>query len=268
MKYMSGVSKNFKITIWLESEKRNLTKWEPDLALFKYLIYQLERGKCGKLHVQGYAQVAKATRNTTLARLIGLDAHVECRKGTHEEAVNYVTKEDTRVEGPFEYGTPAPGQGSRTDINQLMSMPIKDISIQFPEIFFKYSRGIIARRDWSQPNPTYQKWEVAYIRRDQLTDKMYHVRLERKSVIRDGRLDIEWIDHWDYYDYEEIAVSEQPIEWRPFVKSIYRGYIPNRVKTLYIIDVTSVTSCVGNTGPHNFEPEDNLRIEQYPKDNA
>ena len=187
--------------------------------------------------------------------------------GTHEQAVKYVTKLDTRVSGPFEFGTPAPGQGYRTDITKVINVPISQAAKDYPEVFFKYSRGIIARRDWSQEPPSYKKWEVMYIRPNQIPDGAYHIRVERKSVWRDGRPETEIIDHWDYYDYEKIAVADQPVEWRPFVKSIYRGYIPNRVETLYIVDVTSVTSGVGNTilriPRHPEVPEDNLMVQEY-----
>lgn len=49
---------------------------------------------------------------------LGKTAHIEARKGSHDEARDYCRKEDTRVSGPHEYGTePTKQQGQRNDLN-------------------------------------------------------------------------------------------------------------------------------------------------------
>nr|AKO71383.1 Replication associated protein [Banana bunchy top virus]AKO71384.1 Replication associated protein [Banana bunchy top virus]AKO71386.1 Replication associated protein [Banana bunchy top virus]WET17405.1 replication associated protein [Banana bunchy top virus]WET17408.1 replication associated protein [Banana bunchy top virus] len=70
---------------------------------FKYMVYQVERGQEGTRHVQGYVEMK---RRSSLKQMRGFfpGAHLEKRKGSQEEARAYCMKEDTRIEGPFEFG--------------------------------------------------------------------------------------------------------------------------------------------------------------------
>lgn len=77
--------------------------------------YQLEKGAEGTPHYQGYCVFPKPQRLSALRKLIP-GAHWENRKGTHAEALKYVTKEDTRMEPPvitFEESK----SGARTDLS-------------------------------------------------------------------------------------------------------------------------------------------------------
>jgi len=256
-----SVSKNFVFTLFPTDN----SEWVPQLALFKYLIYQYENTKEGRLHVQGYCQFAGAKRVGAVSKLLGFGAHVEPRRGTHEQAVAYCNKLESRVKGPFEYGVPAPGQGSRTDIAAAMSLSIRQAAIHFPEVFIKFHRGLVARQDWVNSVPEQKPWVVVYVKPEQVPHDAYHIRCTKEM---EDRFTIKWVDHWDYYDYEVEAVCETDIGWRPFVKSIYRGMIVNRVRKLFIVDVTSVTSGVGNTSHTTIavpEPEDNLAFELWAK---
>lgn len=73
----------------------------PDL---KYMVYQQERGENGTNHYQGYLEFSKPKRLGALKKIFKT-AHFELRKGTRDEARDYCMKEDTRVAGPFEWGT-------------------------------------------------------------------------------------------------------------------------------------------------------------------
>lgn len=84
----------------------------------KYCIWQLERGEQGTPHLQGYLQLKQRQRLSYLKKLDS-HAHWEVRRGTHQEAVEYCSKEDTRQEGPWTYGTPTMGQGQRSDLQAL-----------------------------------------------------------------------------------------------------------------------------------------------------
>lgn len=70
----------------------------------RYLVYQVEEGEQGTRHIQGYIELTKATRLNTMKRLISPRAHLEIRRGTRQQARDYCMKEESRVEGPFEYG--------------------------------------------------------------------------------------------------------------------------------------------------------------------
>ena len=88
----------------------------------RYLVWQLERGgQTHLLHIQAYIEFTRGKRYTAVKRYFGGIARTEGREGTREQAINYVTKEDTRVEGPFERGE-APQQGQRTDLEEIRTM--------------------------------------------------------------------------------------------------------------------------------------------------
>ncbi|AWB36049.1 master replication initiator protein [Sophora yellow stunt virus] len=69
----------------------------------KYMVYQLEEGENGTRHFQGYVEMKKRTTLNQMKRLFPT-AHLEKRKGTQSEARAYCMKQDSRVEGPWEYG--------------------------------------------------------------------------------------------------------------------------------------------------------------------
>lgn len=86
-----------------------------------YCVWQKEVGENGTPHLQGYCILKKYKDLPWLKKFLSATAHWERRRGKHSEAKAYCTKEDTRKEGPFEYGTEpeGDGQGARTDISAL-----------------------------------------------------------------------------------------------------------------------------------------------------
>nr|AHC72202.1 master replication initiator protein [Faba bean necrotic stunt virus] len=69
----------------------------------KYLVYQIEQGESGNVHFQGYIEMKKRTSLAGMKKLIP-GAHFEKRRGTQGEARAYAMKEESRIEGPWEYG--------------------------------------------------------------------------------------------------------------------------------------------------------------------
>jgi len=88
---------------------------------FTYAVWQLERGRENTLHAQMYVQFDKKVRTGGVRRLFP-GCYAEARRGTHEEAVAYSQKEDTRVEGldHHELGEAhREGSGRRTDLEDV-----------------------------------------------------------------------------------------------------------------------------------------------------
>jgi hypothetical protein len=83
-----------------------------------YLVYQYEQGESGTHHYQGYVELKKRTTFPNIKTLLGSNTiHLEPRKGTAEQAADYCKKEEGRLQGPWEHGTPKPTQqGKRNDI--------------------------------------------------------------------------------------------------------------------------------------------------------
>lgn len=76
--------------------------------------------KTSKKHFQGYMQLNRKRRITALKK-IHPTAHYEARKGTHQDAINYVTKEHTRLYGPWKYGEGVE-ERQRTDIQKMVRL--------------------------------------------------------------------------------------------------------------------------------------------------
>jgi len=139
----------FRIT-WPETEE-GLPLLDPALwPDCKYCVYQLEIGEeTNRLHYQGYMEFTGKKRYAWLQRNCdGLEgAHFEVRRGTMEEARNYAMKQDTRVEGPWEWGAPKPGQGSRTDLRQVKraldeGQSLEYVADNFFGTWLRYNKGL------------------------------------------------------------------------------------------------------------------------------
>ncbi|PON37616.1 Viral replication-associated protein, N-terminal [Parasponia andersonii] len=88
----------------------------------RYFIWQLEQGKAGTLHIQGYAEFKQRVSGTTFYSFLHEGAencHIENRRGTREQAYNYCCKEETCMEGPFRFGDWNLQQGRRNNIKAL-----------------------------------------------------------------------------------------------------------------------------------------------------
>jgi len=128
----------------------------------KYIVYQEELAPTtGQLHLQGYCMFNKVK---TLAgvKKVSATAHWEMRKGTHEQAVEYCKKAESRVRGPWERGA-APAPGKRNDLlavkvlidNGATELEIAENATTFPtwcssfKAFERYKRLKTAHsRDW------------------------------------------------------------------------------------------------------------------------
>lgn len=85
----------------------------------KYIVFQLERGDEETPHFQG-AIFFNSNKRLSAVRQLCPVAHWECMRGTPEQAINYCTKADTRIDGPWEAGArPKSRQGKRTDLESL-----------------------------------------------------------------------------------------------------------------------------------------------------
>lgn len=82
----------------------------------RYIVFQKERASTGQAHFQGYVETYETYRLIGIRRVVSGHAHFEPRRGTQGEAIAYCKKEETRIEGPWEFGTPSSGQGTRTDL--------------------------------------------------------------------------------------------------------------------------------------------------------
>lgn len=93
---------------------------DPSTWVTQFLSYQKERGEgtlenpAGTEHYQIYLLLANA-KTLSAMRNINPRVHWEVRKGTHEQALAYVNKDESRIDGPWTFGNP-PEPGKRNDL--------------------------------------------------------------------------------------------------------------------------------------------------------
>lgn len=120
-------------------------------SFIQYNKYQIESGEeKGTLHVQGYCECSRAVDLGRLRQWLPR-AHFEVARGTQKQCIDYVSKESTRLMGPYEWGT-AKKQGQRSDLDNIASQlntgaTMREIAICFPTQFIRYYRGLGAYQD-------------------------------------------------------------------------------------------------------------------------
>jgi len=121
----------------------------------EYLVYQHERGESGTPHLQGFFRYKnrrsfRAVVNELQSRgLRGI--HLEPRRGTIDQAIEYCTRESKRDVASnaniVEFGTRPVGSGTRTDIRSVIQAvkegrTARELFDEHPEACVKYARGI------------------------------------------------------------------------------------------------------------------------------
>lgn len=117
--------------------------WHPDQMSF--LVGQYEKGsKTGTLHYHLYFRLKKRARFNAVKKMFP-KANIDKRRGSHEKAFRYCTKERTRVKGPWVYGDP-PQPGKRTDL-EVMAARLRDgatdkeLFDEHPATYMRYHRA-------------------------------------------------------------------------------------------------------------------------------
>lgn len=114
----TGVNKRFIFT--LHDPEGQLDFDDPRVRI---AAWQLEVGESGGkswCHFQGYVVMKTACRYTAIKKLLGGTPYVVAARGTAPQCLAYVTKTDTRIEGPWFYPDEetarANTQGTRSDL--------------------------------------------------------------------------------------------------------------------------------------------------------
>jgi len=142
--------------------------------------------------------------------LDGLEgAHFEVRRGTQQQAADYCRKKDASyVEGPWEFGAPSDGQGSRVDLDKLKSDidrgdGMMEICENHFSAFLRYGPAIQRYMALKQPARV-TKPIVKWICGPPGTGKSHHAHSE---AVR-GCFDKGKHNWWDGYDPDRHDVVE------------------------------------------------------------
>jgi len=112
-----------------------------------YLVWQLEKGESGTLHLQGYVEWKSQATSVRCHKWLPHAAFF-VRRGTAQQAADYCRKTEGRQEGPWELGAMSVSeQGARTDL-VAFTAAIRDgasnseLLDAYPSLVYKHSKMI------------------------------------------------------------------------------------------------------------------------------
>ncbi len=182
----------------------------------RYAIYQYELSPSGTPHLQGYIVFNHSRRVSAINNDLGNVAWIHRRNGTHSQAKAYCQKEDTRLDGPWTYGTDEgipETQGMRSDLAAVKRK--LDDRVKMSEIaenhfvdFIKHNKGI---REYKRVKALPRSWEMEVIvlfgptatgktkyAYDKHGDDLYSVPQAKGSGT-----------YWDDYDGQETVLVDE-----------------------------------------------------------
>jgi hypothetical protein len=90
-----------------------------------YFVMQKERGAQGTEHFQGYIHMANPVTMRAIKDIINDRIHCEIARGNGQQNKDYCTKEEGRIDGPWEFGE-LPTQGKRKDLELMRDAVVND----------------------------------------------------------------------------------------------------------------------------------------------
>lgn len=142
---MSRTARRWCFTVGKEFVDGELFTELPPRAAF--IIWQLEKAPTTDyLHYQGYVRMNNACTLGQIKRLLCNEAHIEKANGSEEKNIEYCSKAESKIDGPWELGERAK-QGNRTDLASLVKMVQEGetnnaIAKQEPEAYARYAQHI------------------------------------------------------------------------------------------------------------------------------
>lgn len=226
--------RNYCVTIQKPTTEYNEQYIKPFKEKTKYGVIGLEIGQeTGNIHYQCYFELKSPTRMSTMAKLLP-GAHFEARIGSAKQASDYCKKD-----GKFTEWGEISKQGFRSDLAEAANAiveqhSLKEVALEHPEVFIKYSSGITKLHHMAQPdrdpeNPPMVMW----IWGETGVGKTRAVREAHNEnvYIKDGT---QW---WDGYNYEEaILIDDFDGKWpyRDLLRLIDRNKYSGQTKGGYI----------------------------------
>lgn len=151
------------------SEEDILLPQSWDIDSYVYLVYQLEQGESGTPHLQGYVNFGKQVRFNGVRDMFSPDnyPHLETAKGTAKQNMFYCTKEEGRLEGPWEFGV-MPEQGKRSDLLSVKGLlddnvSLIDIARDKEELFGTVIRNQRALNWYSMHQQVQRNWPMEVV---------------------------------------------------------------------------------------------------------
>lgn len=174
-----------------------------------YCVWQMELcPDTARPHYQGYMELDRAVNFSTLHGWEGLEtAHFERRRGTQAQAIAYCKKEDTRMDGPYEWGVKKE-QGQRSDLEEMRrdidaGHTLAVVSRDHFPVWIKYPSAVrsyqaLQARDRDRPPEVYVILGASGCGKSQLARQMFPGAYWKPSM-----------DYWENYQYEDVIILDE-----------------------------------------------------------
>lgn len=241
----------------------------------RYMVWQKELSPTTKKeHLQGYVVLNSSMRMAGVKKLFSDDTiHLEMSKGTDEENTAYCTKLETRIEGPWTWGSIEKKPGKRTDIKNCYDM-IKEgkndyqIQEEYTDTYCKYYKAFDRMRanilQWKYADveepwkniPVHVRWGETRAGKSRFVKKMkdVYVLVIGKDLWFDGYVGQKILLIEEYEGQIDISNFLQIIDGYPSVRLPYKGG-----HTYSDWDEIYITS---NIHPKNWYKNLNIRREE------
>jgi len=163
--------------------------WDP--SVFAYMVYQLERAETGQLHLQGFCSLLKRAKMGTVKKALNNAVHLEKAMGRPDQAAAYCKKEDSRVQGPWEYGSAPDARGKKSPTAQAIEdiqagKPLSVVAVENPLAWVRSYRGLTSlAASLSKPKEAWREVTVFVYWGKTRSGK---TRAAMESLCSDGRL--------------------------------------------------------------------------------
>lgn len=216
----------------------------------KWLVYQFEKGhEEGTTHIQGAVGYKSQVRRQTVAKDFP-KCWIEPIYGNPESYINYCQKEDTRISGPYVYGSllnEKKGKGARTDIKtyteKLKEMGLKKFSEEYPEAILKFGNKLNMLDNIFQGNKKKVIPFVIWICGDtgSYKSRLYNTwfHQQQATIVKDGCTT--WFDK---YEYQDCVVFDD-----------FRADTLVLHSLLNIIDIYKITVPIKGSSPRVWNPK-------------
>lgn len=184
-----------------------------------YAVYQMEISSTGTNHFQGYLELQSKMRlNTIRNKFPGFEtAHLEVRRGTAMEARDYSMKEDTRIDGPWEYGHFDPQySGRRNDLEAVRLMldnnnTDKEVADAHFGSWVRYHRSFTVYRSLQSEQRSWRT-DATLLIGNPGTGKSYWA----EQMCPGAYWKQPGSDWWDDYRGEEVVIMDEFTGWIPY----------------------------------------------------
>lgn len=242
-----------------------------DLGHLIFLSVQVEEcPSTHRPHLQGYVELSRMCTLRQVKSILGSEsAHLEKRRGTQEEAIQYCTKESSRIcqFAPFIIGEKA-RQGKRNDWKKAQEMlqnkaTINEVCDEIPQLtryysaLQKYKNGLVLPREKGCEPP-----EVEVIIGQPGVGKTRYVIDKEKEedlyIVEEPDNSTTWFDGYegqeavlfdDFYGWVKYSKMLRLLDRYPMRVPVKGGFVQWRPKRIYITSNKDIDSWYGSHIP-------------------